>query len=111
MAVRPAAGPLTLVFDPLRNPTNTPPMIPERIPEKSGAPEASAIPRQSGSATRNTVSPASKSLWTELNFEKRLVSGGGISDSGVFMLDFLRRPPRAGKTVRCTMVREQAAGW
>jgi hypothetical protein len=31
------------------------------IPEKSGAPDASAMPRQSGNATRKTTSPAGRS--------------------------------------------------
>ena len=61
MAVRPAAGPLTLVCDPLMAPTSNPPTIPARIPEISGAPEASATPKQSGSATKKTTMLALKS--------------------------------------------------
>jgi hypothetical protein len=34
-----------------------PPMIPANNPDTNGAPEASAIPRQSGSATKNTTRP------------------------------------------------------
>ena len=60
-AASPAAGPLTLTWEPLRMPTTMPPMTPEIRPERSGAPEASAIPRQSGSATRNTTRPATMS--------------------------------------------------
>lgn len=36
-----------------------PPMIPEIIPANGGAPLATAIPKQSGSATKNTTIPAS----------------------------------------------------
>ena len=60
-AAKPAAGPLTLVCDPLSMPMRMPPTIPERMPAKSGAPDASAMPRQSGSATRNTATPAVRS--------------------------------------------------
>jgi hypothetical protein len=47
----PAAGPLTLTGELLKTPTIIPPMIPLKIPENSGAPEASAVPRHSGIAT------------------------------------------------------------
>lgn len=62
MAVKPAAGPLTLVCEPLRTPTKMPPMIPATMPEKSGALDASATPRQSGSATRKTTRSAERFL-------------------------------------------------
>ena len=61
IAASPAAGPLTLMCEPLSAPTTMPPMIPEMTPEMMGAPEASAIPRQSGIATRNTTRPAMRS--------------------------------------------------
>jgi hypothetical protein len=51
IAVNPAAGPLTLVCDPLSIPTRTPPTIPARTPESSGAWDASATPRHNGRAT------------------------------------------------------------
>src|SRR6185312_9467623 len=57
----PAAGPLTLVCDPLNIPTRMPPTIPDSNPENKGAPEASATPRHKGRATRNTTRPAVKS--------------------------------------------------
>lgn len=38
-----------------------PPTMPEMTPEKSGAPEASAMPSHSGRATRNTTSAAGAS--------------------------------------------------
>ena len=38
-----------------------PPTIPASSPENSGAPDASAIPRHSGRATRNTTRPAVRS--------------------------------------------------
>jgi len=61
IAVRPAAGPLTLNCDLLISVTTSPPMIPASNPEYMGTPEAKAIPRQRGSATKNTVILALKS--------------------------------------------------
>jgi hypothetical protein len=61
-AVKPAAGPATLVLEPLRTPTIRPPTIPAMIPAESGAFEAREIPKQRGKATRNTTSPAGMSL-------------------------------------------------
>ena len=58
---RPAAGPDTLNCDPLMNETTRPPIMPERMPEYNGAPEANAMPRQRGSATKKTERPAGRS--------------------------------------------------
>ena len=71
IAVNPAAGPLTLVCEPLKSPITIPPIIPDKIPAKGGASEARAIPRQRGSATRKTTVPALKSreIVTMLNFD------------------------------------------
>ena len=55
IAARPAAGPLTPNADPLKIPAMIPPTIPAIIPENNGAPEARAIPRQSGTATKKTI--------------------------------------------------------
>jgi hypothetical protein len=55
MAVRPAAGPLTLKEEPLSEPTTMPPTTPAIIPEKSGALDARAMPRHRGRATRKTT--------------------------------------------------------
>lgn len=60
IAVRPAAGPETDMFELLINPTTIPPIIPEIIPDNGGAPEAKAIPKHKGKATRNTTSPEGK---------------------------------------------------
>ena len=60
---KPAAGPLTLCCDPLIAPTRRPPHIPEITPVIAGSPEANAIPRHKGSATRNTTSEAEKSFF------------------------------------------------
>src|SRR4051794_26619990 len=62
MAVKPAAGPETLVCEPLRRATTRPPMTPLRMPDIIGAFEANAIPRQRGRATKNTTSPEDRSL-------------------------------------------------
>ena len=69
-AARPAAGPLTLSLEPLKNPMTTPPIIPEIRPLKKGAPEANEIPRHKGRATRNTTRPAGKSCFKCLNDRK-----------------------------------------
>ena len=61
MEVRPAAGPLTLNGDLLNAPTTTPPITPASIPEKSGAPDANAIPKHSGNATKKTTTDEGKS--------------------------------------------------
>lgn len=63
IAVRPAAGPLTLKGDRLIAETTMPPIIPEIIPDKIGAPEASEIPRHKGSATKKTVMLALRSCF------------------------------------------------
>lgn len=61
ITVKPAAGPDTLMCEPLMAPTITPPIMPESSPEKRLAPEAKAIPKQSGKATKATTSEAGKS--------------------------------------------------
>jgi hypothetical protein len=61
MAVSPAAGPETLMCDLLSVPTIIPPTIPAIIPDNGGAPDASAIPKHNGNATRNTTRPDGKS--------------------------------------------------
>ena len=62
ITVKPAAGPLTLSDDPLANATTIPPTIPAIIPENKGAPDASAMPKHNGNATKKTTSPAGKSF-------------------------------------------------
>jgi hypothetical protein len=64
--VKPAAGPDTASGEPLIKETTRPPMIPDRMPEYRGAPEARAIPMQSGKATRKTESPAGKSYLNQI---------------------------------------------
>ena len=63
--VKPAAGPETANCDPLIKDTKSPPIIPDSNPEYKGAPEASAIPRHNGSATKKTESPAGKSYLSQ----------------------------------------------
>lgn len=60
MAVKPAAGPETEMLELLKKPTTKPPIIPAIIPDNGGAPDASAIPKHKGSATKNTTSPEGK---------------------------------------------------
>ncbi len=64
--VRPAAGPETANCDPLINETTSPPIMPDSKPAYSGAPEAKAIPKQSGNATRKTESPAGRSCLSQI---------------------------------------------
>ena len=68
-AAKPAAGPLTLNFEPLNEPITMPPMIPEMMPLKNGAPEAKAMPKHKGKATKNTTILEGKSFFI---FENRL---------------------------------------
>ena len=70
IAVNPAAGPETLIWDLLKYPTTIPPMTPAIIPENKGAPEAIAIPKHNGSATKKTTKPDAKS---DLRLAKRLI--------------------------------------
>ena len=67
ITAKPAAGPLTPSAEPLARPTMMPPTIPAIIPENKGAPEASAMPKHKGSATKNTTILAVKSLLKFLN--------------------------------------------
>ena len=64
--VKPAAGPETASGEPLMRATTSPPIMPDKSPAYRGAPEAKAIPKQSGSATRNTESPAGKSCFNQI---------------------------------------------
>ena len=59
--VNPAAGPLTCIAEPPSAPATTPPTIAAINPATIGEPEASAMPRDSGTATRNTTSEAGTS--------------------------------------------------
>ena len=47
--------------------TTMPPTIPAMIPENNGAPDASAMPKHSGKATKKTTRPAGKSSFKYLN--------------------------------------------
>ena len=58
----PAAGPLTLKGELLKAPTTKPPTIPAIRPLNGVAPLAIDIPKQRGSATKNTTKPAGISL-------------------------------------------------
>ena len=58
-----AEGPLTPNLEPLNEVTTIPPIIPETIPVNAGAPETSAIPKQSGSATSHTTILAGMSFF------------------------------------------------
>ena len=57
----PAAGPDTPNAELLMSDTTIPPITPDKIPEYNGAPEANAIPKQSGRATKKTERPAGRS--------------------------------------------------
>ena len=83
IVINPAAGPLTPKREPLNEPTMIPPTIPAinpgiTIPAKSSIPsiplyevEAKEIPKQRGSATKNTTNPEARSNFkflTEIDF-------------------------------------------
>ncbi len=61
MTVKPAAGPDTHNCEPLKKETNSPHTSPAINPENNGAPDANAIPKQRGNATRNTTNEADMS--------------------------------------------------
>ena len=65
-AARPAAGPLTLSFEPLKEPITIPPIIPDISPLKKGAPDAREIPKQRGRATKKTTKPDGRSFFKYL---------------------------------------------
>ena len=67
ITANPAAGPLTPNGEPLAMPTTMPPTMPAIIPAKRGAPEARAMPKQSGTATKNTTILEGKSCLISLN--------------------------------------------
>jgi hypothetical protein len=46
-----------------------PPTIPAIIPENKGAPDANAIPKHNGSATKKTTKPAGKSSFKYLKLK------------------------------------------
>lgn len=60
IAAKPAAGPETLMCEVLSEPITMPPTMPANTPDNGGAPEASAMPRHNGRATRKTTSPEAK---------------------------------------------------
>ncbi|GGB73643.1 hypothetical protein GCM10007424_11920 [Flavobacterium suaedae] len=61
IAISPAAGPDTLICELLNEPIIIPPIIPDSIPDNGGAPEANAIPKHNGNATKKTTKPDGKS--------------------------------------------------
>ena len=61
MTASPAAGPLTWSGAPPIAPTRSPPTIPVTSPATGGAPDAIAIPMQSGRATKKTTTDARRS--------------------------------------------------
>jgi hypothetical protein len=55
--VKPAAGPETDNSEPESKETTIPPTIPARTPAIKGAPDAKAMPKHNGKATKNTAIP------------------------------------------------------
>ena len=74
MATKPAAGPLTPSDELLNRVTIKPPTIPAMTPDIADAPEANAIPKHKGIATRNTTKPDGMSVFQCLASLK-IVSG------------------------------------
>ena len=67
MTASPAVGPLMPRADPLNGATIIPLIMPAINPENKGAPDASAIPKDNGIATRKTAMPAGKSYFRLAN--------------------------------------------
>ena len=58
------------------------------MPATIGAPDASAMPRHKGSATRKTTKPAARSLGREFQAEIGAVGTGGVAlDSDMGFMD------------------------
>jgi hypothetical protein len=86
ITARPAAGPLTPRGDPLAIPTTIPPTMPAIIPENNGAPEANAIPKHNGTATKKTTILAGRSLFSSLNmFFSSIISQNFVCNDSVFI--------------------------
>ncbi|GGE31156.1 hypothetical protein GCM10011516_31130 [Sphingobacterium cellulitidis] len=66
ITVSPAAGPLTDKGDPEMDATTIPPIIPVNIPANNGAPDAMAIPKHNGNATKKTTILEGKSYFKSL---------------------------------------------
>src|SRR5690606_16668663 len=66
ITVNPAAGPDTLNGEPEIAPTTIPPITPVNTPANNGAPDAIAIPKHKGKATKNTTIDAGKSYFKSL---------------------------------------------
>src|SRR5580704_6574606 len=96
ITVNPAAGPLTLTWDPERTLTITPPIIPAITPEMRGAPDANAMPRQRGSATRNVTNPAGPS------YLRRFPKLGLIVVVFTFSIDLPPAHPKRGVFHECS---------
>src|SRR3954471_3255638 len=61
MGAKPAAGPLTVTYDPPRNGRTKPAMIADVMPVIGGAPDATAMPSENGSEISDTTRPAKMS--------------------------------------------------
>ena len=77
ITINPAAGPLMVCLDPAKRLTNIPPMIAVNTPMIGGKSEACAIPRLSGKANNETISPEIRSFH-QFCF-KPLIPSSGIS--------------------------------
>jgi hypothetical protein len=62
MTIKPAAGPLIVNSELLRNGVSIPPTIAVKIPAIGGTPEATEMPRHSGKAIKKTRRPDAKSF-------------------------------------------------
>ena len=88
--VRPAAGPLTCSGEPPRAPATRPPTAAAISPAVSGASEATAMPSESGTATRKTTREAGRS-WRR--FERSFSRQEGVSRSGTVVAPVVMGPP------------------
>jgi hypothetical protein len=83
MDVSPAAGPVTDSGERLMKGTIRPPATPATSPDTGGTPQAIAIPRQSGTATRKTTTPAITSCLGYANIELDDIGSGVGNEVGV----------------------------
>ena len=77
MTIMPAAGPLMVSSELLRNGVSMPPMTAVKMPAMGGTPEATEMPRQSGRAMRKTRKPERRSFFQKAARPERFPTGTG----------------------------------
>jgi len=90
------------VWEPLMAATTRPPTMPANNPENASAPDAKAMPKHSGNATRKTTSPDIKSR-TIVDGENNVVEGepGDACDMFLFLNVLMVLNGESAEPVHC----------